>query len=148
VAIIAACCNHGGVFAGAVHGDAVEAVTGADPLVAGLVVDRVRRRCPQGRLVETRARQDPAYAVQVERLTGVGGAGQREQFAVQVEAVAEHAERLHRLVRGAREHRLVDHAGGPLDSAVGSGHHDGATVVALDESAADDVGQDHRFGHG
>ena len=76
--------QHRGVLAGAVHGD--------DGLLAGPdhrdlrdVVERVVRRGLQCRLVQAGQRQDPAHALEVERLAGVRGAGQRQQVRRQVQ---------------------------------------------------------------
>ena len=65
----------------------------------------------------------------------------------EVEPGADHAERLDRLVAGARQHRLVDDTHRPRDLAVGAERHEGPVVVALDEARADDLGHRHWSRH-
>ena len=111
--------------------------------LAGRVVQRVVRRGLQRGLVEPGGGEDPADALDVERLPGVRGAGQRQQLRRQVEPGAQHAERLDRLVARARQDRRVDRR--PTDQstvAVGVQRDHRAVVVALHEPGADDLGDD------
>ena len=83
--------QHRGVLAGAVHGQGAGLLAGPDRRDLGVVVERVVRRGLQRVHVEVAEREDPADAVEVERLAAVRGAGQREQLRRQVEAEPDHA---------------------------------------------------------
>ena len=81
------------------------------------VLERVVGRRLEGGLVEPGRREDPAYAVEVERLPGVRRARQRQELGRQVEAEPHHRQRLERLVARPRQDRLVDAADRPVDGA-------------------------------
>ncbi len=66
----------------------------------------------------------------------------------QVESELDHRQRLQRLVARAGQHGCHDLADRPLDRAVRRQRHDRAVVVALDESGADDLGDDGQAGAG
>ena len=133
--------QHRGVLAGAVHQDRRLLRAGRDQRVPLDLVHRPVRRGPQCGLVEARGGQHPAYALDMERLAGVAGAGEREQLAVEVETRLEHADRLHRLVRRAREDGGVRVAEGEHAAAVGGQRQQAAPVVALDEVRAHHLGE-------
>jgi hypothetical protein len=74
------------VLAGAVHRQGAGLLAGPDGRGLGVVVERVVRRRLQRVHVEVAQREDPADAVEVERLAAVRRAGQRKQVGWQVEA--------------------------------------------------------------
>ena len=94
--------------------------------------------------------------VEVERLAGVAGAGQREQLAVEVEAGAQHRERLDRLVRRPREDRAGRRRRPPAATPPAVDGDHAAVVDRLHETGAHDVGRgrgrrtgtSERGGHG
>ena len=110
----------------AVHRDRRLLLSAPDACRSSRLVERVVRRRLERGLVETGGRQDPAYALDVEVLTRVARAGQREQVTVEVETGAQHAERLHWLVARAWVDRARDVADRPVDRAVG-GQRDART---------------------
>ena len=111
--------EHRGVLAGAVHQHRRLRAAVADQLLPGGVVERIVRRGLEVGLGQAHRREEPAYALEVERLARVRGAGQREQVGRQVEADPEHAERLERLVARARQDRVGHVADRPRHRAVG-----------------------------
>ena len=103
--------EHRGVLARAVHRDRVlgHRRPGSSPRAPR------RRAGSPGGVCSARSSmpadgQDPAYAVEVERLPGVRGAHQREQLVGQVQAEPDHRQRLDRLVARPRQDRYVDRA--------------------------------------
>ena len=137
--------QHPGVLARAVHGDRLPATAVAQPGVPLLVVERDVGRCLQRRGVQPRALQDPEGAVDVHRLPGVRRAGEGQQVGRQVEPLVHHADGLQGLVARTRQHRRGDVADRPLHRAVGRQRDDRPVVVALDETRADDLGDDDRL---
>ena len=111
--------EHGGVLARAVHQHRRPRASVADHLLPGRVVERIVRRRPEVGLGQSHRREEPAYALDVERLARVRGAGEREQLGRQVEAGPEHAEGLERLVARAGQHRVGHVADRPGHRAVG-----------------------------
>ena len=141
--------QHRGVLARAVHGQRARLLRRpGSPRSARLSSSGQSGGVWQRRLVQPAEREDPAYAVEVERLPAVRGARQREQLGREVEAEPDHPERLQRLVARPREHRLDDLAHRPVPRAVRSERHHRAVVVTLDEAGADDLGEDDGGGHG
>jgi len=79
-------------------------------------------------------------AVDMDVFAVVRGAGQRQFFVAQPEAVdgarTHHGQGLHRLDRRARKHRPGNIARGGDDIAFGVRNHEGAAMAVLDEGAA------------
>ena len=139
--------EHRGVLARAVHEDRRLLPPGPDDLLTGRVVERVVGRGLERRLVEPGAGQDPPGPVDVEVLPGVGSTRQREQRRLELQPEPQHAERLHRLVARAGQHRGRDVADRPVDPAVRTQGDQGPVVVSLDEPGTDDLGDHDRAGH-
>ena len=136
--------EHRGVLARAVHQHRRLRAAGADHLPPAR---RRRAGSPAGVCRSASSRpadaEDPAYALDVERLTGVRGAGQREQVGRQVEpepapCPAPGPACCTSAAAPAPSTSPTDHATVP--SAVERDHR--AVVVALDEPVADDLGDD------
>ena len=78
----------------------------------------------------------------MEVLPAVGGAGQREELALERQSGAHHRGALRGLVGGARQDPRVRVTPGALDGAIGC-EHDGVTAVhAFDDTAAAHLDQD------
>src|SRR5205807_1101633 len=95
--------EHRGVLAGAVHVQRVGvAVPGGVEVGEGVGADGEAGGVLQGRDGEAGGGEDAADAVEVPRLAGVAGAGQREQFVGEGQAAADHRGGLDGLVGRAR----------------------------------------------
>jgi hypothetical protein len=117
-------------------------------LVARASVDRVAARVAQCGFVKTSHSEDFAHARDVKCLTGVRGAGQRQQRAVQRHPGAQHAQHLHRFVRRAGEHGALHFAREPLHRAIWPGDSDRTVMPAFHEPVSDDLGENHGGCHG
>ena len=90
--------------------------------------------------LELAAVEDAPDAVEVRRLTTVAGRGEGEQFAVEVEAVAQHRDSLQRLERRAGEERDVRVADDEHAPAAAVQPDEVAVVDGLHQVAAHDTG--------
>lgn len=97
------------------------------------------------RLVQAGLRQHGACQLDMWRLTGMRGAGQRQLPITEAvgigSAALDQRQRLDRLDRRTREHRLCRVADLPDGLAVGVEDGNSAAMGALDESAAQDFDQ-------
>ena len=117
-----------------------------DPAFAlDLAVGAVRRVLQVG-FTEPGAGEDPADPVEVERLAGVAGTDQGEEFVGQIESGTHHGQSLDRLVGRPREDRGARITDRLQDRAVGIGHGDGAMVHGLDEASAHHLSEDSSRG--
>ena len=108
----------------------------------GLLVGRPVRRGLQILLAETGLAEDAADGVDVERLTGVGGADQGEQVRGQIEPGPDQADRLQRLAGAAGIHRRQHRAQRADQLTVRTGDRHPTVVDALDRAVAHDLDQD------
>ena len=140
--------EHGRVLARAVLGERPGRAARGDPHVALVgVVGQVGGVLEVG-LGETDRGEHVADRVEVEGLCGVARAGEREVVGRQHEAGTQHGHRLERLVRRAREDRVVrgpPHVG---EGAVGPGDGDAPAVHRLHHAAPRHVGDHGCVGEG
>src|SRR5690606_35795631 len=115
--------KHRGVFATAVHGNRLGVQSPAQVVVGLLTVQGEAGRGAQQAGAESGTREDLAYPVEVEGLSGVAGGGKRKQFTVQVKAAVQERRHLERLVGGAGEELGVRLPESELDRAVGGQYH-------------------------
>ena len=135
--------EHRRVLARAVLRQGAGGAAGGDPDVALVgVVGQVGGVLQVG-LGEPCGGEHVAHAVEVERLGRVAGAGQGQVLGGQGEPGPQHRHGLDRLVRRAREDRVVGRAPGVQQGAVRAGHRDAGAVHRLHDATAGHVG-DHR----
>ena len=111
--------QHAAVLAAAVHLQRRAPTAVAQHLVGRVLVERQVGGVPERLLVEAGTGEDAPRRAEVRRRSVVAGAHQREQLGRQVEPVAHHRHRLHRLVRRSRVHLDLRVAEGEGDRAVG-----------------------------
>jgi len=122
-------------------GQRLAAVAGGQPRRLGVLVEGEPRRRPEVRGRQAGAGEDRADAVEVEGLSGVRGAGERQERPVEVEAVAQHRDGLQGLERRSGQHGGARVAEREPGVAAGARHGQRPVVETLEMLPAPHLGQ-------